>query len=125
MTIVDLEALPDDDNRYELIEGELFVSPAPGIPHQLVLNRLQFELTLFLRDHPIGRIVPGPGVVLSLYDSVIPDICFVTNERWGEVVVNARFEQAPNLIVEVLSPGKKNLNRDLVAKRTLLCKVRR
>ena len=94
MTIVDLEALPDDDNRYELIEGELFVSPAPGIPHQLVLNRLQFELTLFLRDHPIGRIVPGPGVVLSLYDSVIPDICFVTNERWGEVIVNARFEQA-------------------------------
>jgi Uma2 family endonuclease len=122
MTIVDLEALPDDDNRYELIEGELFVSPAPGIPHQLVLNRLLFELTLFLRDHPIGRVVPGPGVVLSLYDSVIPDICVVTNERWDEIVVNARFEYAPNLVVEILSPGKQNLNRDLVRKRQLYAK---
>jgi Uma2 family endonuclease len=122
MTIVDLEAMPDDDNRYELIEGELFVSPAPGIPHQLVLNRLLFELTLFLRDHPSGRIVPGPGVVLSMYDSVIPDICFVKNERWDEIVANARFEDAPNLVVEILSPGKQNLKRDLVAKRRLYAK---
>jgi Uma2 family endonuclease len=45
MTIVDLEAMPDDDYRYELLEGELLVSPALGIPHQLVLNRILFELT--------------------------------------------------------------------------------
>ena len=122
MTIVDLEAMPDDDNRYELIEGELFVSPAPGIPHQVVLNRIQFALTLFLKDHPIGRIVPGAGLVLSMYDSVIPDIAYVANERWDEVVVNARFEAAPNLLVEILSPGKQNRNRDLVSKHRLYAK---
>lgn len=40
LTIDQLEALPDDDNRYELIDGELLVSKAPGIPHQLSLGRL-------------------------------------------------------------------------------------
>ena len=53
MTIVDLEALPDDDNR-ELIEGELFVSPAPEIPHQVVLNRPSVQ-TDFVFERPLHR----------------------------------------------------------------------
>ena len=122
MTVVELEALPDDGNVYELIEGELFVSPAPGIPHQLILQRLQVELWLFLQQHPIGRLVPGAGLELSQYNSVIPDISFVTNERWNEVVANSRFVFAPNLVVEILSPGQANRNRDLISKRRLYAK---
>jgi len=122
MTIVELEAMPDDGNVYELIEGELFVSCAPGIPHQLTLQKLQVELWLFLKENPIGRIVPGAGLVLSQYDSVIPDISFVTNERWNEAVANSRFVLAPNLVIEILSPGKANLKRDLISKRRLYAK---
>ena len=91
MTIVDLEALPDDGNVYELIEGELFVSRAPGIPHQIVLRNLTVELVLFLKEKPIGRLVPGAGLVLSQYHTVNPDLTFVNNDRWEEVEVNDRF----------------------------------
>ncbi|MGI8917275.1 MAG: Uma2 family endonuclease [Pyrinomonadaceae bacterium] len=119
LTVAYLETLPDDDNRYELIAGELFVSPAPGLPHQLVLQRLQLALGNYLETNPIGIIVPGAGAVFSDYDSVIPDLVFVRNEIWKTIVANDRFVAAPNLVIEVLSPGNQNRNRDLGAKRGL------
>ncbi|HEY5402319.1 MAG TPA: hypothetical protein VIK24_05595, partial [Pyrinomonadaceae bacterium] len=75
ITVADLANYPDDDgNRYELIEGELFVSTAPGIPHQLVLHNLQIELAKYLTENPIGKLVPGAGAVFSNFDAVIPDL---------------------------------------------------
>jgi Uma2 family endonuclease len=118
MTVADLEALPyDETHRYELIEGELYVSPAPGIPHQLVLNNLLFELTNYLRQRPVGTVVPGPNAVLSNHDWVIPDIVFVTKERWESLVADDRFNGPPDLVIEILSPG--NWKRDLTTKRKL------
>ena len=120
MTVADLEALPyDETKRYELIEGELFVSCAPGLPHQLVLHNLQMELAFYLRQNPIGIIVPGPGAVFSNYDSVIPDIVFVSNERWNSIIGNDRFVAAPDLVIEIVSPASANRSRDLKAKRKL------
>jgi Uma2 family endonuclease len=119
ITVADLEAYPDDGNRYELIEGELFVSRAPGIPHQLVLNNLIVEFAAYLKLNPVGVIVPGAGAVFSNYDAVIPDIAFVTKDRWNDVVANDRFIAAPNLVIEIISPGKENRARDLNAKRGL------
>jgi Uma2 family endonuclease len=120
MTVADLDALPDDDGkRYELIEGELFVSCAPGLPHQLVLHNLQVELELYLRQNGVGRLAPGPGAVFSNYDAVIPDLVFVTNERWDSIVANERFVAAPDLVIEIVSPGSENRARDLKAKRRL------
>lgn len=120
LTVADLDAYPDDDgNRYELIEGELFVSCAPGIPHQRVLHNLQVELALYLKEHPVGIIVPGAGTIFSDYDAVIPDIAFVRHERWDEVVTGQKFTGAVDLVIEVLSPGSTNRSRDLVAKRRL------
>ena len=53
LTVADLDALPEDDgNRYELIGGELFVSRAPGIPHQRLLQNLQVEFALYLKAKP-------------------------------------------------------------------------
>src|SRR5207237_6347194 len=80
LTVADLDACPDDNNRYELIGGELFVSRAPGIPHQRVLNNLQLAFGDYLREQPIGIVVPGAGAVFSDYDAVIPDLAFVSNE---------------------------------------------
>lgn len=123
LTIADLDVYPDDDgNRYELIGGVLFVSRAPGIPHQRVLNNLQFEFTLYLKANPVGILVPGAGAIFSDYDAVIPDLAFVRHERWNEVVTGEKFTGALDLVIEVLSPGTANRQRDLAAKRGLYAK---
>jgi Uma2 family endonuclease len=120
MTVADLSAFPDDDGkRYELIEGELFVSCAPGLPHQLVLHNLQLKLGNYLEENPVGILAPGPGAVFSDYDAVIPDLVFVSNERWDSIIGNDRFVGAPDLVIEIISPGSENRNRDLKAKRRL------
>ena len=120
LTVADLDAFPDDDgNRYELIEGELFVSRAPGIPHQRVLQNLQLEFGLYLKANPIGILVPGAGAIFSDYDAVIPDLAFVLKERWNEVVTGEKFTGALDLVIEILSPGTQNCQRDLSAKRYL------
>jgi Uma2 family endonuclease len=120
LTVADLDALPDDDgNRYELIGGELFVSRAPGIPHQRVLHNLQLELGAYLKANPIGILVPGAGAIFSDYDAVIPDITFVRHERWDQVVTGEKFTGAVDLVIEILSPGAANRNRDLTAKHKL------
>ena len=122
LTVADLDACPDDGNRYELIEGELFVSRAPRLPHQLVLHDLQVALANYLKENPIGKVVPGPGAVFSEYDAVIPDLVFVRNESWEQVIADERFVKAPDLVIEILSPGKINRERDLLIKRQLYSK---
>lgn len=122
MTVADLDACPDDNNRYELVGGELFVSRAPRLTHQLVLQRLQVQIYNFLETNPVGLLAPGAGAVFTEYDAVIPDLVFVLKERLSEVVDNERFVGAPDLVVEVLSPGKENRDRDLIVKRQLYAK---
>jgi Uma2 family endonuclease len=122
LTVADLDACPDDNNRYELIGGELFVSRAPGISHQRVLLNLQIALSEYLRANPIGILVPGPGMILSDYDAVIPDLTFVRNERWDEVVTGEKFTRAVDLVIEIISSGKENRERDLKFKRQLYAK---
>src|SRR4030095_16514992 len=112
LTVADLEACPEDNNRYELIEGELLVSSAPGIPHQRVVLKLDIILSSYLREHPIGILVPGTGAIFSDYDAVIPDLAFVRNERWDEVVTGEKFTGALDLVIEILSPGTQNRQRD-------------
>lgn len=122
LTVADLDACPDDNNRYELIGGELFVSRAPGLSHQRVLHNLQVAFADYLKANPIGIIVPGTGMILSDYDAVISDICFVRNERWDEVVTGEKFTRAVDLVIEILSAGKENRDRDLSVKRQLYAK---
>jgi Uma2 family endonuclease len=120
LTVADLDAFPEDDgNRYELIDGELFVSRAPGIPHQRVLHNLQLEFGAYLTANPVGILVPGAGAIFSDYDAVIPDLAFVRHERWHKVVTGEKFTGAIDLVGEILSPGSQNRQRDLSAKRKL------
>ena len=120
ITVADLDKYPDDDgNRYELIEGDLFVSCAPGIPHQLVLQNVQLTLYAYLQKNAIGKLVPGAGVVLSNFDAVVPDLVVVRNHRWNEIVLDNLFVAAPDLVIEVLSPGNENRKRDFDSKHRL------
>lgn len=118
LTIDQLEALPDDNNRYELIDGELLVSKAPGIPHQRPLGRLFYWLTEYLVHNPIGEVIFGPGIVFDDYNGVIPDMVFVSAER-QHIVTERGLIDAPDLIIEVVSPGEKNSERDRQLKRQL------
>jgi Uma2 family endonuclease len=112
LTNKDLECLPDDGNRYELIEGELYVSTAPDLIHQRTLGKLFRAFTHYLDDHSIGEILFGPGVILSDYDGVIPDLVYLSNERRDEIAGGARILGAPNLVIEIVSPGMQNAERD-------------
>ena len=119
LTIADIDAMPEDGNRYEIIEGELFVSRAPSLKHQRVFRKLLVAIATYLDLNPIGEIVPGPGVVFSDFSGVIPDIAYVGNERLKEIARGERLTGAPDLIVEILSPGAENERRDKHAKRQL------
>src|SRR6185436_1340757 len=122
MTVDDLDAMPEDGNRYEVIEGELFVSCAPGLPHQIVTADIVHQLMTYLEKNPIGRIVPTQGLILSKYSGVIPDLVFYSHARGKEIIANDRLNAAPEIVIEILSPGSENISRDRVAKRQLYAK---
>ena len=119
LTNKDLEGLPQDGNRYELIEGELYVSTAPELIHQRAIGKLHFAFANYLVKKPIGEILYGPGVILSDYDGVIPDLVYLSNERRDQIATGTRIYGAPNLVIEVLSPGMQNMERDRKVKLSL------
>jgi Uma2 family endonuclease len=115
LTYEDWLQLPDDGRLYELIDGELFVSPSPNIRHQRVSRDLEFLLLTYLRRTGKGEVLDAPVGVRLARDTVLePDILVVLREhagRVGEQVIDG----PPDLVVEVLSPG--TARRDVGIKR--------
>lgn len=122
MTVDDLDGMPEDGNRYEVIEGELFVSRAPGLPHQIVITNIIGCFLRYLDGNPIGMIVTTPGLILSKYSGVIPDLVFYSHARGKEIIADNRLNAAPEIVIEILSPGRENISRDRIAKRQLYAK---
>ena len=119
LTIADLDCTPDDGNKYELIEGEIYMSRAPSLTHQITLQNFQVALLSYVTINPIGIVVPGPGVIFDDFNGVIPDIVFFSHERRAEIASGDRLSGAPDLVVEIISPGAENERRDRVLKRRL------
>ena len=119
LTNADVETMPDDGTRYELIDGELFMSASPSFFHQTVAMKIGFAFGLYLREHPIGEIVAGVGVIFDDHNGVIPDLVFATNERMRSALASGRFQSAPEIVIEILSPGHSNARRDRHIKRSL------
>jgi Uma2 family endonuclease len=119
LTVEDLDAMPEDGNRYEIIGGELLMTRSPGKEHQTVTGNLFFLLKTYLVQNPIGQIWIGLGTILSNYDSVIPDLVFVSNPLLDEIARGDRIIGAPDLAIEIVSPGPENSRRDRIAKRQL------
>ncbi|MBI3360195.1 MAG: Uma2 family endonuclease [Chloroflexi bacterium] len=117
-TIADLESYPIvEGNRYEIIEGELLVSTQPHVDHQEACNNFAFELTAWVRAGGGGRVIPAPGVIFDPENAVAPDIVWVSGERAPHLVgEDGKLHDAPELVVEVLSPGAVNTRRDREAK---------
>ncbi len=124
-TVDDLDFMPEDTNRYELIGGEIVVSHAPHLDHQKLASNLHIELGLYLRENPIGIVVETPGIIFSQDDAAIPDLVFATHETLEKAVIKegekfeGKFNAAPELVIEILSSGKKDIERDRVHKREL------
>ena len=119
LTIADLEAMPDDGKRYELIEGEIIVSRAPSLSHQRVLGSIYTVLRDYLKQNPIGEVLLTPGVIFDEFNSAIPDAVFISQQSRRRIGASERIMGAPELVVEVVSPGTENARRDRVAKRQL------
>ena len=123
LTIADWDAMPyGDGNRYEIIEGELFVSCSPGLTHQRVLANFFTLFAIFLEENPIGEVLPTPGLILSHYSGVIPDLVVFLNETGDAIITGERLTGPPDLVIEIVSPGPANTRRDRVAKLRLYSK---
>lgn len=117
LTIADWDAMPyRDGNRYEIIEGELFVSCSPGLTHERVLTNLILLIGIFLKGTHIGQVVANSGVILSETSGVIPDLVVFLNEQADKIIFNDRLKGPPALVIEILSPGPANIRRDRVIK---------
>lgn len=116
-TYDDLRAMPEDGHRYELIHGEIVMSPSPKTKHQDVLGELFALVHRFARDSHLGRAYIAPlDVKFSPHNVVQPDLLFVRREN-AQIVTIDYVDGAPDLIVEVLSPS--NRLQDLVKKAVL------
>jgi Uma2 family endonuclease len=111
LTYRDYEALPADGRRYELHEGELSVTPAPGTQHQRVIGRLYRLLSQHADARGLGEVFVSPvDCILSDTTVVQPDIVYVESSRSS--LVSARgIEGPPTLVVEVLSPSTAQIDR--------------
>ncbi len=114
-TYQDYLNLPED-RRYELIDGDLLMTPSPSERHQRLLLELALLLTAFVKKHGLGMVYVAPfDVVLSDTNVVQPDLLFVSNERASRIGERA-VAGAPDLVVEVLSPGTADRDRTVKAK---------
>jgi Uma2 family endonuclease len=120
LTYHDYLRWPDDGQRYELYEGELYVIPTPFVPHQRVLGKLMFLLAQFVRRSQLGEVLHAPlDVVFSESTVVQPDILFVSHQRRG-IIGEQNISGAPDLVVEILSPATEE--RDRGTKLQLYCR---
>jgi Uma2 family endonuclease len=122
LTVADLDLMPEDGNRYEIIEGDLSMSRAPSLLHQLVVHNFDKLIGVYLDENPVGIVAPGPGVIFDEFNGVIPDLIFVSNARRAQVAGGDKVIGAPDLVIEVLSPGPENERRDREVKRRLYAK---
>lgn len=103
--------LPNNGKRYEIIDGELFVTRSPLWRHQNVLTNLLYYLVDFVKRRDLGKVYPAPfDVVFSQYDVVEPDILYVSNDR-AAVVTEKNVQGAPDLVVEILSESTAKIDR--------------
>ena len=111
LTAEDYRAMPEDGRRYQLIDGELHMAPAPNSYHQEIVWNLSQILGSYVRQHPVGRIYLAPyDVYLSDGDVVQPDLLFLSNSR-KNLRQDHGLNGAPDLVIEVLSVSTSQLDK--------------
>ncbi len=110
-TTADYENLPSDGKQYQIVEGELFMTPAPFTKHQIVLRNIFRILDAYVREHDMGDVYFAPvDFVLSDINIVQPDLFFIKKERLS-IIGEKNIQSAPDMAVEILSPHSEKLDR--------------
>src|SRR4051794_28640811 len=113
-TSKDLDWLPAVEGiRYEIIDGDLYVSKQPHWHHQYTADRVAYRLNHWNDRTGLGFAITVPGLVFSEDNDVIPDVVWISRSRLDAVEDAAgHLRDAPELVVEVLSLGRENERRD-------------
>lgn len=116
-TSADLEVMPDDGKRYEIIDGELYMSRQPHYHHQYTCGEILGQLRDWSKRTGAGRAILALGVIFADDDDVAPDVIWISDKRLGVALrEDGKLHDAPELVIEVLSPGLANAKRDQDAK---------
>lgn len=118
-TSADLAGFPDDGKRREIIDGELYVSKQPNWYHQTVSGRLFAVLDEWSVRTAGGGASIAPGLIFADDEDVAPDVVWASTARLTADLAHGKLYAAPELAVEVLSPGAANIRRDRETKRKL------
>ncbi len=112
-TVDDIELLPDDGSRYEVIDGELYVSKQPDMQHQFVGTRIASLLDVWSVETGLGFVAGTPGVIFTNDNAVVPDVVWISKERYTTALqADGKIHSCPELVIEILSPGTENRRRD-------------
>ncbi len=112
-TSQDLELLPDDGNRYEIVDGELYVSKQPHLYHQIVSGKVFKLLESWSDQTQTGLPIFTPGVIFTDDNDVVPDVVWISHKRLATALQeDGKLHTSPELVIEVLSPGSANERRD-------------
>jgi Uma2 family endonuclease len=113
LTYDEFQTLPrDGSKRFELIEGEVFMTPSPNTKHQMAASNLHFALRKFIDEHDFGRVFFAPyDVMFSKWTALEPDLLFIRKERLS-IITEANVAGAPDLVIEILSPSNKQYDRE-------------
>ena len=118
LTYDDYLLFPEDGMRHELIDGEHYATPAPIWRHQAISRNLIGMIWSYLQQHPIGHVFAAPfDVIFSNVDVVEPDVLYLSKQRIAQLEPSPWIKGAPNLVVEIGSPGTRK--RDETIKRRL------
>ena len=116
-TSADLTVLPDDGKRYEIIDGELYMSRQPHWHHQRACGKVFAALEAWSVQTGAGEANLAPGVIFAEDDDVAPDVIWISHARRATALgPDGHLHAAPELVVEILSPGTTNERRDREAK---------
>jgi Uma2 family endonuclease len=112
-TSADLDLLPKNNKRYEIIDGELYVTKAPHNKHQDTCGNFYYELKVWSKATGLGYAVIGAGLIFGENDDVIPDVIWMSKEKYTALIDDTgHFRGAPEIAIEVLSAGTENEKRD-------------
>lgn len=117
LTSRDLELMPEDGKLYELIEGELYVSRQPSWEHQHTCAQIVSSLNVWSKQSGLGTANAAPGLIFAEDDDVAPDVIWISWQNLATALwADGKLHAAPELVIEVLSPGNVNQQRDRQAK---------
>ena len=116
-TYEDYLKIPDDKGRYELVNGELLMTPSPIPNHQRISGKLEFVVRKFVTENNLGEVFYAPcDVYLDDENVVQPDILFISKERL-DIIGDKNIQSAPNIVIEIIS--ENSVYRDMVQKKRL------